>query len=311
MKKINILIILVFGFYLVASAVKVEGIVIDKDTEKPLADAVILAISNNNVLANAKSNAKGEFVIDLKKGKTIRLEVVKNGYKTENATVEINDEFIAAAPFITIKLMPKPAVKTINMSTSNKDETMEDVGNLSALPEGYKIIEAVPIKEDDNKITGFNVRPEVKDQTTNVNVDVLKTEYNKDLQTDAVIPNHNFTTSYFKDGAIYYNVGKAFLSADVEEVLKGVALKLKNDESTLLKLEVHSDANQEANITDFICKMRIEEIVKYLLSEGVDFKQLDISIIGRQLIKNGCELGVECPDEKHQENRKVALTFLK
>lgn len=311
MKKIS-LILLIIATAFSAHAVNVEGVIIDKDTNLPIVDAVVLALSNNKVLASANSNVNGEFKIALKKGKTIRLEVVKNGYKTENADVEINQAFIDAAPFITIKLQAREQeIESSDVVLEANPEGMEDVGDLSELPEGYKIIEAVPIKEREERKTGFNVRPEVKDQTTNVNVDVLKTEYNKDLETEADVPNHNFVTSYYKDGSIYYNVGKAYLSDDVKEILKGIALRLKNDSETSLRLTVFSDANKELKIDDFICKMRMEEIVNLLMNEGVAFEQLEVLIYGHQLFANDCYENADCTEEQHQENRKVELSFLK
>ncbi len=312
MKKLSLLILLLASSVQIALAINIEGIILDKETNLPIRDAVLLALSNNKVMASANSNAKGEFKITLKKGKMIHLEVVKNGYKTESADVEINQAFIEAAPFITIKLEPRTTSK--DNSTANENTTginMENIGKLSDLPDGYKIIEAVPIKEREQKKSGFNVREEVKDQTTNVNVDVLKTEYNKPLDTDVLDPNHNFTTSYYKDGAIYYNVAKAYLSNDVKEILKGIALRLKNDNETSLKLSAYSDADKELKIDEFICKMRIEEIVNLLMNEGVDFAQLDINIYGHQLLKNNCIEGSNCTEKQHQENRKVELTFLK
>lgn len=296
-----------------AFAINIEGRILDKDTNEPIAGAVLLALSNNKVLSSVESNSKGDFKISLKKGKMIHLEVVKNGYRTESADVEINEEFIKAAPFITIQLQKKAAVssKQFSKSNENSDAVMEDVGDLSGLPEGYKIIEAVPIKEKDEKKSNFNVRAEVKDQTTNVNVDVLKTEYNKDLATDALIPNTNFTTSYYEDGSIFYNVAKAFLTPKVKEILTGIALKLKNDTSTQLTLNVFADGNKEAKIGEYISKLRIEEIVALMMNAGVNFDQLDINIIGNQMVRNDCTEGVECTEEQHQENRRIDLIFVK
>lgn len=313
MKKIITLFITLFVLQ-TSFAINIEGRILDKDTNKPVAGAVLLALSNNKVMSSVESNIKGDFKISLKKGKMIHLEVVKNGYRTESADVEITQAFIESAPFITIKLKKKEATETkkINKTeTTTKDAVMEDVGDLSALPKGYKIIEAVPIKDKEEKISGFNVTQEVRDQTTNVNVDVLKTKYNKNLESDALIPNINFTTSYYEDGSIYYNVAKAFLSPKVKEILLGIALKLKNDNTTMLKLNVFADASKEAKIGEYISKLRIEEIVSLMMNEGVNFEQLDINIIGNQMVRNDCREGIECTEEQHQENRKIELLFVK
>lgn len=311
MKK-SILFILTLIIFQNSFAIFVEGKIVDKETNEPIVDAVLLAISNNKLLASANSDMNGNFKIVLKKGKNIHLEVVKNGYKTERADIETTNEFINANPFIEINLIPKEAISTDEVTTEEvSKDNMEDVGELAFLPKGSKIIEAVPIKEREHRKSGFNVQAEVKDQTTNVNVKVLKEEYNKEFVTEALKPNFNFTTSYFKDGNIYYNVAKAFLSKDVKEVLKGIALRLKNDESTRLKLMVFADANKEAKIGDYISKMRMEEIVNLLIAEGVKFEQLEISVIGNIMVRNDCIEGVDCSLEQHQENRKVELTFIK
>ncbi|MFT4644114.1 MAG: hypothetical protein ACI8ZX_000515 [Planctomycetota bacterium] len=312
MKKLITLFITLFVLQ-TSFAINIEGRILDKDTNEPIAGAVLLALSNNKVMSSVESNIKGDFKISLKKGKMIHLEVVKNGYRTESADVEINQAFVTASPFITIKLQRKEATETKEISKSEKtmEAVMEDVGDLSALPEGYKIIEAVPIKNKEEKTSGFNVTQEVRDQTTNVNVAVLKTEYNKYLESDALIPNINFTTSYYDDGSIYYNVAKAFLSPKVKEILLGIALRLKNDNTTMLKLNVFADANKEAKIGEYISKLRIEEIVSLMMNEGVSFEQLDINVIGNQMVRNDCREGIECTEEQHQENRKIELLFVK
>jgi len=312
MKKI-ISILIVLTSLQTVFAINVEGRIVDKDTNEPIIDAVLLALSNNKLLTSANSDAKGNFRISLKKGKNIHLEVVKNGYKTESADVFIDQAFIDAKPFITIKLQKKDAITSEELAKleKNDDVIMEDIGSLDDLPKGSKIIEAVPIKENDYKKSKFNVTPESRDQKTNVNVEVLKSEYNKDLLTDALKPNFNFTTSYYKDGSIYFNVAKAFLSDEVKTILKGIAQRLKSDTKTILKMTIFADAKKEAKIGEYISKLRTESIVNYLINEGVEFRQLDVNIIGNQMVKNDCTEGVECTEEQHQENRKVELVFVK
>jgi len=288
-------------------AINVNGKITDKDTNEPLINATIIAMSNNKVLATSSSNSKGEFKINLKNGKKIHLEVVKDGYKTESADVEINATFIAANPFIEIKLVKENSIKEENESK----ELIEDIGDLSNLPEGSKIIEAVPVKEKDYQRAKFNVKPESKDQSTSVNVKVLKEEFNEELETEALEPNFNFITSYYKDGNIYYNVAKAFLSDEVKDILKGMAIRLKKDKNTTLQLMIFADGNREAKIGDYISKLRTEEIVAFLMNEGVNFEQLDVNIIGNKMLRNDCKDGVKCTDEQHQENRKVDLSFIK
>ena len=61
MKKLSLLILLLASSVQIALAINIEGIILDKETNLPIRDAVLLALSNNKVMASANSNAKGEF----------------------------------------------------------------------------------------------------------------------------------------------------------------------------------------------------------------------------------------------------------
>lgn len=309
MKKVICILITAFVLQNVF-AITVKGVVIDKETKESLKDAVILALESNEVVATAESNSKGEFAIELKKGKSIHLEVVKNGYKTENTNIEVTKDFIDANPFLMIQLKKRSAVKTGEKTELFQENIeMEDVGELSKLPEGYKIIEAVPIKEQDIKRTKFNVKMEFQDEKTNVNVKTLKASYENKIEKEALSPNFNFNTSYFKDNAIYYNVGKAFLSEKVEKALEDVIKQLANSNQKL-KITVFADANREKNIGEYISKLRGETIVNFLMSKGVSFERLDVNLYGNQILDNKCYEGVDCTDAQHQENRRAELLLV-
>lgn len=308
MKFSSILLILLLSIQ-TTFAITVKGKIIDKETNEPIVDAVVLALSNNKLLASANSDVRGNFKIVLKKGAHIHLEVVKNDYRIESADIYIDQAFIDANPFITIQLK-KSNKNDAAAQLENKDVLMEDIGTLEELPEGTKIIEAVPIKKRDYKRSNYNVTPEKRDTRTNVNVNVLKTEFNKEHETDALKPNTNYMTSYFEDGNIFYNVGKAFLSPDVKEVLYEIVAKLKAEENTVLKMTVFADANKEAKIGEYISTLRMEEVVNLLMSKGVSFEQLDINIIGNQMVRNNCTEEIVCTEEEHQENRKLELVYV-
>lgn len=291
-------------------AITIRGVVEDKLTKIRLENVVVLALENNRVVATAESNSGGEFAIDLKKGRNIRLEVVKNGYKTENTMVEITKEFIDANPFLTIQLQKREAVKAVGKTPYFQENVeIEDIGNLSDLPEDYTIIEAIPVKEKEIKRTKFNAKVEVEDETTNVNVKKLKAAYEDEIEKEALSPNFNFSTSYFKDNTIYYNVGKAFLTEKVEKALEDVIKQLANG-SQKLKVTVFADANREKNIGEYISKLRGETIVNFLMSKGVSFERLDVNLYGNQILDNKCYEGIDCTDAQHQENRRVELLLV-
>jgi outer membrane protein OmpA-like peptidoglycan-associated protein len=119
------------------------------------------------------------------------------------------------------------------------------------------------------------------------------------------------SSSYYTEGAIFYGPGRASLTENVREVLDGVADELNNEPLSMLRLIAYADADKEALIGDYIGKLRVEEITKYLMSRKVQFSQLSISVVGNTTLENECYKGRPCSEVEHQQNRKVELLFAK
>jgi len=300
------------------SAANIAGVVYQENSSSPLYDCLIVMMQNGKPAFSTKSNFDGTFNINYKKNKQYIFEVSKVGYKTESRSIFTDDAFLASYPTIEIYLevlVLKPKFEKMQegviRDTPNPD-IMEDIGLLSDLPEGYKIIEAKPLKYKEVKKSGFNVNQNALAETPNVNVEVLKKEFNKEEVDKAVYSElDKFPSSYYAEGDIYYGTGRALLTENVREILNGVAEKLKMEPLLILSLIAYADGDKEALISDYIGKLRVEEITKYLMSKNVQFSQLNISIVGNKVLENECYKGKECSEFEHQQNRKVALIFSK
>lgn len=294
------------------------GVVYQENSTAPLADCLIILLQDGNPAFSAKSKFDGSFNINYKKNKHYVFEVSKEGYKTESVEIFTDDTFVQSNPSIEVYLkvlVLKPKFEKMQESVKKdipNPEIMEDIGDLSELPEGYKIIEAQPLKFKEGENTGFNVNRNAIMENTNVNVEVLKKEFNKEDVDKAVYSElDKFPSSYYAEGDIYYGPGRALLTENVREVLDGIADKLNNEPLSMLRLIAYADANKEALIGDYIGKLRVEEITKYLMSKNVQFSQLNISVIGNTSLENECYKDVECSEFEHQQNRKVELILSK
>lgn len=315
MKKI-LLSLLASALLTVAQAYTLNGIVLNTNDDSVVSDAIILLLQDKKVVATATSNFQGEFKINCKKNKIYKIEVVKDGFKPESAELNINDAFVDASPTITVylqSLMFSPDLSDMQKGMEEKElnpDIMEDVGEISELPEGYKIIEAKPLKMDKGDKSKFNVNLDKEKANTKVNVNVLKETFNKESVANMVHSDkEKFPSSYFADGNVYYGAGKALLTNDVEEMIQHLAIKLKSEPDVKMRITAYADGKQEAEIGDYIGKLRAEELTKYFIAQGVSFEQLLVSVIGNTAVPNDCEKGVECTEFEHQENRRVALTF--
>lgn len=312
-----LLLILSVSLANIALAANLRGIVYNENSSSPLDECSVTLLQNGRVIEAVKTNFQGLFSIPFKKNQNYTFQVSKSGYKTESVEIFTDKAFTENNPNIEVymqvlELKPKfeKMQEGVVKDIPNPD-IMEDIGNLSELPEGYKILEAKPLKYKEVENNGFNVNRNAEYEYTNVNVEALKTEFNKeDIDKTVYADKDKFPSCYYAEGIIFYGPGKALLTNNVREVLDGIALKLNNDPFASIKLIAYADGDKEALIGDYISKLRVEEITKYLMSKGVEFSQLNISVMGNISLENECYKDVECSEFEHQQNRKVDLFFI-
>lgn len=298
-------------------AAQVKGVVYNVNNGSPLDDCLITLIQKGKIVQNTRTDFEGVFTIQLTKNKKYTLQVAKSGYKIESVEFTATTSFLENNKSIEVYLKAldlKPTFKEVSDGMEKpipNPDIMEDIGDLSELPEGYKIIEAQPLKYEETAATNFNVNLNRDAEKTNVNVEVLKETFNKESVGDAIYNEKDkLPSSYYAESNIYYGSGKALLTPAVKEILDGLAENLKINPANKIRLTAYADALQEVKIGDYIAKLRVEEITKYLMKVGVPFERLEVSVIGNKALENGCYADVECDEFEHQQNRKVMIEII-
>ena len=109
---------------------------------------------------------------------------------------------------------------------------------------------------------------------------------------------------------VYYDSGRSSVQpASVSELLKLRDLLLNNP-NLVLEISSHTDSNGEAAANEELSQRRANAIVRYLTSEGVEQGRMVPVGYGEALLTNECSDGVDCPDYKHQENRRTEFKVL-
>ena len=195
--------ILMMMFSVQLFAGNLSGIVFNANSKAPLIDCQIFLIEEGKVVSTAISNFEGKFSIAFKKNKNYTFEIVKSGYKTESIEIYTDQIFIDKSSEMEIYLETldlKPKFEKMQDGVVQKEpnpDIMEDIGDISSLPEGYKILEAKPLKFNEEKQSNFNVNLN-KSEKTNVNVEVLKESFNKEsLHESMQSDKEKFPSSYF------------------------------------------------------------------------------------------------------------------
>lgn len=109
---------------------------------------------------------------------------------------------------------------------------------------------------------------------------------------------------------VYYDTGRSSVQpASVSELLKLRDLLLNNP-NLVVEISSHTDANGNAVANEELSQRRANAIVRYLVSEGVDRGRMIPVGYGEAMPTNECTDDVDCPEWKHQENRRTEFRVL-
>lgn len=285
-------------------ALNIEGIVYNTKNKTPISNCKLELFQNGELLETKNTDSEGKFSIEVNTNQNYKIKFSKSFYNSETVSFYTNSEFLNAKPNIEVKLN--------SVNEVPNPENVEDIGNMSSLPEGYKLIEVKPLKYLENESTGFNVRKTYVENKPTVNVNEFQTAFNKEsLNSNAFINQENAPSSYYLGGNIYYGAGKALLTNEVKEVLAEIAQKINNKEFAKINIKAFADSERENPVANEISKLRAEEVLKYFMLQNVDFSKLSILIVGNTDSQNECNKDIKCTEAQHQENRRVEITFLK
>jgi outer membrane protein OmpA-like peptidoglycan-associated protein len=110
---------------------------------------------------------------------------------------------------------------------------------------------------------------------------------------------------------VYYDVGRSSVQAgSVPELFRLRDLLLRNP-GIQLEIHSHTDATGSRAHNRRISQKRADQIVRYLVGEGIDRQRLSPIGHGESQLLNDCTDGVPCPEWQHQENRRTEFVVLR
>lgn len=109
---------------------------------------------------------------------------------------------------------------------------------------------------------------------------------------------------------ILYDFDKSNIRADAALVLDNVVSILKQNPSLRIELSSHTDSRGDDNYNMKLSQRRADAAVAYLVGNGISRSRLVAKGYGESRLINNCGNGVNCSEEKHQENRRTAIKVL-
>ncbi len=109
---------------------------------------------------------------------------------------------------------------------------------------------------------------------------------------------------------IYYDFDKANIRPDAALELDKLVKTMRENPGLSIELSSHTDARGSDEYNERLSQRRAESAVQYIVSKDINNDRLIAKGYGEYKPVNECVNGVECSEEKHQDNRRTEFTVL-
>ncbi len=274
---------------------------------------------SNNITAELKRNAKGEFVYrKLSKDYANNLKLVEGDEELFPNTM------MTVFGLVRYKATGKEVTQGITIQVLDKDGNV--ILTTKTDPKGYFRFKNLPLDESfvlkvDENDPGLDADMEIvilsRDGekvavlVKNKNGFFVYNLLDADKSTVAKIEEKDIEL-VLKSGKlpkIFYAYNSSYLDEESAEVLRQIADKMQKDSRLKLEVNSHTDARASDKYNLDLSNRRTNGVISYLLRKGIDRKRLSGNGFGETQLVNKCKNGVNCPDELHRENRRTEFKF--
>lgn len=297
------------------ACVPLDGLVYDKETGDPIADADIKIMEDGSEKETVKSDAKGKFKSCLVIGKNYDFIASKEAYN--KSTVSLKDVGDDAQE---VKI---PLTKTPMFAIEGRVYLEEDKSSIIGIPvyiENLRTKEKRETKTDENGMYHFDL-----DANTDYRVSCTKERCADNVFVKTTVGLKKSTTiradiGFFCEGDIikieniYYDLAKWNIRPDAAKELDKLVDILKKYPKMQIELGSHTDCRASAKYNQDLSEKRAKSAVMYVVSKGVDSTRMTYKGYGESVIVNKCEcegaVKVPCTEAEHQQNRRTEFKII-
>ena len=195
---------------------------------------------------------------------------------------------------------------TINIfdNKSNNPYLLDEINSNELGKFEYQLDPDADFLLDYHKNCYFNLKSTVSSK--NLNGEDGDTIY---IETSAVL-DRVFEELEFTINNIYYDLAKWQIRPDAALVLDSIVNFLNQNPTLKAELGSHTDARGGDDYNANLSQKRAESAVSYLIEKGISANRLSARGYGETRLVNECTDGVDCPEEKHQENRRTTFKII-
>ncbi|MFT7589304.1 MAG: outer membrane protein OmpA-like peptidoglycan-associated protein [Limisphaerales bacterium] len=293
-----------------------EGILIAAETMDPLSAARIIMTHDGDQIQQVRTDSEGKFVLRVSPYEKYTVTAYREGYNATEIEFSTNrenpDKLIIALeelidPNRAIKLEVKIISKTDKRPVDGaqlflRNESNGNVQTLITNSNGTATLVidkgfSYTIAGDKDKY--FNVSesltPEMLDGRTITRVLELE-------------PYEIGLPLVFTD--VKYVHGQTRLDLNALLELDKLSRLMITNPSMVIEIGSHTDSNGSNTTNDRLSKRRADEVVDYLIAQGITSNRLVGVGYGESQLVNHCSNGMICPEQLHRENRRTEWKIL-
>ena len=321
--------------------------VIDAETNSPIKNALVVIenTDGSGLESDGKTGDNGLFEATIVDGKTYKVAVGKDGYIVSEKEVTarqmmkgisfifnlekakcvelfgtvVNEKYNKAVPNTTITLVNKcTGEKTV--VTSQKDGSFDFclengcdfdiVANKESFIETETMVSTVETTVGNMKEIKIEMLPISK---------LTKSDPVVKEESTAEVKKHFLgdEKATFKVGQvltlknIYYDFNKSNIRADAQVELDYIVTMMNEFSNMEITLTSHTDSRGKVKYNKKLSEKRAISARQYIISKGISPNRIIATGYGESALKNECKDGVNCPDGKHQINRRTEILINK
>ena len=126
------------------------------------------------------------------------------------------------------------------------------------------------------------------------------------LGIEQALPDKTITLSN-----IYYDTGSTKIRPAASSDLEKLVRFLKDNPTLKIEIDSHTDSRGSAVRNLKLSQARAQEVVNYLLKNGISKTRLIPKGFGATRLVNGCKVGVKCTEAQQEQNRRTEFKVMK
>ncbi|MFA5245275.1 MAG: OmpA family protein [Pedobacter sp.] len=141
-------------------------------------------------------------------------------------------------------------------------------------------------------------------------LNVVRSLNKMDNSLDSAIDSCKVLKKNFTFENVYYDLNRADIRPDAALILNRIAELMKKNPETRILSASHTDSRASIEYNNKLSLRRGESVRNYLVSKGIDKKQIEVRYYGKSRLINSCKEGVSCPESEQQKNRRTEFEVL-